>query len=80
MHMDFGYSAEVVLMQKRLQTFGAIGLTPDTPLSYQWTWGRAMHFLDGPDELHLRVVARHQLGLARKNIGCTAPFGLTPSN
>ena len=34
---------------------------PDTPLSYLWTWGRALRFIDGPDEVHLRTIARDEL-------------------
>ena len=52
-----------------MQVFGAAGLTPDTPLSYLWTWGRAMRFLDGPDEVHLMVVARDELKQARERTG-----------
>jgi hypothetical protein len=26
-----------------------------------WTWGRALRFIDGPDEVHLRTVARAEL-------------------
>ena len=67
------------VVDRAIQVFGAMGLTPDTPLSYLWTWGRAMHFLDGPDEVHLRVVARNELGNARKAMGSTSAFYLTPS-
>ena len=52
-------------MQNRVQVFGAMGLTPDTPLARLWSWGRAMRFFDGPDEVHLRTVARHELKTAR---------------
>ena len=41
--------------------FGAMGLSPDTPLAYFWLWGRAMHLMDGPDEVHLRSIARQAL-------------------
>ena len=62
------------VLDRAIQVFGAMGLTPDTPLSYLWTWGRAMHFLDGPDEVHLRVVARNELARARAQRGSTAPY------
>ena len=42
------------VIDRAMQVFGAMGLTPDTPLSHLWTWG-ALRFLDGPDEVHLRV-------------------------
>ncbi len=46
---------------RAMQVFGAMGLSPDTPLARMWAWGRAMRFLDGPDEVHLRSVARREL-------------------
>jgi acyl-CoA dehydrogenase len=62
------------VVDRAMQVFGAMGLTPDTPLSYLWTWGRALRFADGPDEVHLRVVARDELNKAKKNRGSTAPY------
>ena len=55
-----------------MQVFGAMGLTPDTPLAWLWTWGRALRFLDGPDEVHLRVISRHELALAKARAGANA--------
>ncbi|WP_432239540.1 acyl-CoA dehydrogenase family protein [Herbaspirillum robiniae] len=66
------------VLDRAMQVFGAMGLTPDTPLSFLWTWGRAMRFLDGPDEVHLKVVARDELRKAKANIGSTAPYYLIP--
>jgi acyl-CoA dehydrogenase len=66
------------VLDRAMQVFGAMGLTPDTPLSFLWTWGRAMRFLDGPDEVHLRTIARHELGLARAHTGSTAPYYHAP--
>ncbi|MCC7058718.1 MAG: acyl-CoA dehydrogenase family protein, partial [Burkholderiaceae bacterium] len=33
---------------RAMQTFGAMGISPDTPLADLWTWGRALRFVDGP--------------------------------
>lgn len=49
---------QTTVANRAMQVFGAMGLTPDTPLSYLWTWGRALQFIDGPDEVHLRGIAR----------------------
>ncbi len=49
------------VLDRAIQVFGAGGLTPDFPLAYLWTWGRALRFIDGPDEVHLRTVARTEL-------------------
>ena len=57
------------VLDRAMQVFGAMGLSPDTPLAYLFTWGRAMRFLDGPDEVHLRTVARAELAQAKKRRG-----------
>lgn len=62
------------VLDRAMQIFGAMGLSPDTPLSYLWTWGRALRILDGPDEVHLRVVARDEFAQAREMQGATAAY------
>jgi acyl-CoA dehydrogenase len=57
------------VLDRAMQVFGAIGLTPDTPLAALWSWGRALRFLDGPDEVHLRTVARHELARTKTHLG-----------
>jgi acyl-CoA dehydrogenase len=57
---------------RAMQIFGAMGLSPDTPLAWLWTWGRAMRFLDGPDEVHLRTVARQELARACARSGSSS--------
>jgi acyl-CoA dehydrogenase len=66
------------VVERAMQAFGAMGLSPDTPLANLWTWGRAMHLMDGPDEVHLRTVARHELKLARARMGASAAYFTTP--
>ena len=66
------------VVNRAMQLFGAMGLSPDTPLAYFWTWGRAMQLLDGPDEVHLRTVARHELEQARQQLGSTTAYFTTP--
>jgi acyl-CoA dehydrogenase len=56
------------VVDRAMQVFGAMGITPDTPLSYLWTWGRALRFIDGPDEVHLRTVARGELARATRRL------------
>ncbi len=51
------------VIDRAMQVYGAMGLIPDTPLSFLWTWGRALQFIDGPDEVHLRSVARRETKL-----------------
>jgi acyl-CoA dehydrogenase len=66
------------VLDRAIQVFGAMGLTPDTPLADLWTWGRALRFADGPDEVHLRTVARDELGRARENPGRSIPYFTLP--
>jgi acyl-CoA dehydrogenase len=62
------------VLDRAMQVFGAMGLTPDTPLARLWSWGRALRFLDGPDEVHLRSIARHELAHAKAHPGAGAPW------
>ena len=66
------------VVERAMQIFGAMGLSPDTPLAWLWSWGRAMHLMDGPDEVHLRTVARHELARARERMGATSAYFTTP--
>jgi acyl-CoA dehydrogenase len=66
------------VVDRAMQVFGAMGLSPDTPLAALWSWGRAMHLMDGPDEVHLRTVARHELALARERSGSLSAYFTTP--
>ncbi len=66
------------VVNRAMQVFGAMGQSPDTPLAYFWTWGRALQLLDGPDEVHLRSVARHELAQARDHRGATAAYFTLP--
>ena len=68
---------QTTILDRAMQTFGAMGLSPDTPLADLWTWGRALRFADGPDEVHLRAIARREISRSRKNLGSAAAF-LTP--
>lgn len=66
------------VVDRAMQVFGAAGLTPDTPLSFLWTWGRAMRFLDGPDEVHMRVIAREELKKAKASRGANTLHFVLP--
>ena len=66
------------VVDRAMQVFGAMGLSPDTPLAQFWSWGRALHLMDGPDEVHLRSVARHELARARAHMGEGSAWFTTP--
>lgn len=57
------------ILNRAIQIFGAMGLSPDTPLAYLWSWGRALQILDGPDEVHYRAVARNEIKRAKEQRG-----------
>lgn len=69
---------QVRVVDRAMQVFGAMGLSPDTPLAFFWTWGRALQMMDGPDEVHLRTVAKHELALARERMGTSSNYFTTP--
>lgn len=59
---------------RAMQTFGAMGLSPDAPLAELWTWGRVLRIADGPDEVHLRSVARQEVGQQAANRAAAAAY------
>ncbi len=65
------------VVDRAMQVFGAMGLSPDTPLADFYTQGRALRFADGPDEVHLRSLARWELEASAARRGQTAAY-LTP--
>ena len=61
---------------RAMQTFGAMGVSPDTPLPEMWTWARALRYADGPDEVHLRSIARMEIKERKAGLGSTAAYFL----
>ena len=49
------------VLDRALQTHGALGITDYTLLSFWYRHERAARIYDGPDEVHKAVVARHAL-------------------
>ena len=49
------------IADRAMQVFGAMGVSPDTPLADFYTGGRVLRFADGPDEVHLQTIARLEL-------------------
>jgi acyl-CoA dehydrogenase len=71
-------SVHTAVCERAIQTFGAMGLSPDTPLADSWTWGRALKFADGPDEVHLQSIARMEIKARPYEPGDENPY-LTPA-
>ena len=70
-------TVHTTVCDRAMQTFGAMGISPDTPLADHWTWGRALRYADGPDEVHLQSIARMEIKESGKTPGATAAY-LTP--
>jgi acyl-CoA dehydrogenase len=65
------------ITDRAMQVFGAMGMLQDTPLADLYTWGRALRYADGPDEVHLQSIARMEFKASAERIGDTAKY-LTP--
>jgi len=65
---------------RAIQIFGAMGVSPDTPLADIYTSGRTLRFADGPDEVHLRVIARAELGEGGDRRKTVSDFLVSPSS
>jgi acyl-CoA dehydrogenase len=49
------------VIDRAMQVHGGAAMSDDFPLAYFYTWARALRFADGPDEVHIRSVARQEL-------------------
>ncbi|MEO5874840.1 MAG: acyl-CoA dehydrogenase family protein [Streptosporangiaceae bacterium] len=49
------------VLDRAIQIHGGAGVSDDFPLAQMYTWVRAMRLFDGPDEVHVRTVARQEL-------------------
>ncbi|RJL30438.1 acyl-CoA dehydrogenase family protein [Bailinhaonella thermotolerans] len=49
------------VIDRAIQVHGGMGVSDDTPLASFYAHARAMRIFDGPDEVHLRSVARREL-------------------
>lgn len=72
-------SVHTAVCDRAMQVFGAMGLSPDTPLAALWTFGRVLRIADGPDEVHMRTVARQEVKAAQTRRGEALPFLSMPT-
>ena len=49
------------VIDRAIQVHGGGGVSDDFPLAYAYAWARALRLADGPDEVHLRSVARVEI-------------------
>ena len=50
------------VIDRAIQVHGGAGVSDDTPLARLYSWHRAMRIFDGPDEVHMRTIARAEIG------------------
>jgi acyl-CoA dehydrogenase len=50
------------VIDRAIQVFGGAGVTDDWPLAAMYAHARTLHLVDGPDEVHIRQIARKELG------------------
>jgi len=53
------------VIERAMQAFGAEGIGPDTVLPRMYAGVRSLRFADGPDEVHLRDIARSEVRRAQ---------------
>jgi acyl-CoA dehydrogenase len=54
--------AATQVIDRAIQVHGGAGVTDVTPLAAMYGWHRAMRLFDGPDEVHVRSIAKAELG------------------
>jgi acyl-CoA dehydrogenase len=53
--------AALAVIDRAIQVHGGAGVSDDVPLAAMWGWQRSMRIFDGPDEVHLRTLAKAEL-------------------
>lgn len=53
------------VIDRAIQTHGALGISQDTFLAHAWIYARTIRFADGPDEVHRGVISKIELGKKR---------------
>jgi acyl-CoA dehydrogenase len=56
------------IVDRAIQVHGGAGVTDDFPLAMAWAHLRTLRLADGPDEVHKRAIARHELRKYRDQI------------
>lgn len=49
------------ILDRAIQAFGGMGLSQDTPLAAMFAGVRTLRFADGPDEVHLAALGKHEI-------------------
>ncbi|ORB62231.1 acyl-CoA dehydrogenase family protein [Mycolicibacterium tusciae] len=65
------------VIDRAIQVHGAAGVSDDTVLARLYGWHRAMRLFDGPDEVHMRSIARAELGREKSAFAAAVTAGPT---
>jgi acyl-CoA dehydrogenase len=57
------------ILDRAIQAFGAMGVSQDTPLAAMLTGVRTLRLADGPDEVHLASLGKHEVKKQRERRG-----------
>jgi acyl-CoA dehydrogenase len=49
------------IIDRAIQAHGGAGVCQDFPLANFWIYARTLRLADGPDEVHLEMVAKNEL-------------------
>jgi acyl-CoA dehydrogenase len=63
------------VIDRAIQVHGGAGVSDDFPLARMYGWQRAMRIFDGPDEVHLRSIARDEIGREPSAVAAAAIRG-----
>ena len=55
------------VLDRAIQAHGAAGVSQDTFLASSWAMARTLRLADGPDEVHVELIAKWELAKAKKN-------------
>ena len=61
-HRNTGAMVALKIIDRAIQIHGGEGVSQLTPLASMYAHMRTLRLADGPDEVHRRAVARHELG------------------
>jgi acyl-CoA dehydrogenase len=64
------------VIDRAIQVHGAAGISDDTVLARLYGWHRAMRLFDGPDEVHMRTIARSELGREKSAFAAAVTEGI----
>jgi acyl-CoA dehydrogenase len=60
------------VIDRAIQVHGGGGVSDDFPLARMYGWQRAMRIFDGPDEVHMRSIARAEIGREQSPLAAAA--------